>query len=219
MSERFEKLYVLPCELYSVDSPIVVLAGVLLMDRVTGKAIVQLKFQSVSDIPIKAVKIDLSVFDVSGKEIESITEYQYLDMHIDNGQEFGSNKAIILPNAVARSFEISKITVVLLDDNIVSIAMPLNKLPDIVDLKSLNNQELVKQYQLEVGMPAAFVPQKSGGLWRCPCGIWNRGTCCSHCHTKEEIVFSSYDYAELTERMNIRLAKEKAEEKELFERQ
>ena len=66
MSERFEKLYVLPCELYSVDSPIVVLAGVLLMDRVTGKAIVQLKLQSVSDIPIKAVKIDLSVFDVSG---------------------------------------------------------------------------------------------------------------------------------------------------------
>lgn len=100
MSERFDKLYELPYELYSAGSPVVVLAGALLRDSTTGKALVQLKFQSVSDIPIKAIKIDISVFDVSEKEIEGVKEYQYLDLHIAEGQEFGSNKAVILPNTI-----------------------------------------------------------------------------------------------------------------------
>lgn len=218
MSERFDKLYELPYELYSVGSPVVVLAGALLRDRTTGKALVQLKFQSISDIPIKAIKIDISVFDVSEKEIEGVKEYQYLDLHIAEGQEFGSNKAIILPNTVARSFNVSKMTVVLMDGDIISVAMPLGKLPDTVDLKSLNNQELVKQYQLEIGMPVKYVPQESNGIWRCTCGIWNKGEKCSHCRAYKDIVFSAYDYSELTEKMNIRLAHEKVEAEERAER-
>ena len=48
MSERFEKLYELPFNQYSKESPVILSAGVLLKDSHTDKVIVQLKFQSVS---------------------------------------------------------------------------------------------------------------------------------------------------------------------------
>ena len=106
MAERFEKLFSLPPNLYSKGSPVIISAGSLLKDTETGKIIVQIKFHSVSFTHIKALKIDIAAYDVSGKEIEGVNDYQYLDLKINNGEEFGSNKAIVLPNTVARSFQL-----------------------------------------------------------------------------------------------------------------
>lgn len=94
MAERFEKLFSLPSNLYSEISPVIVVAGSLLKDTETERMIVQLKYHSVSDKMIKAIKIDISAFDVAGKEVEGVADYQYLDLNVHNGQEFGSNKAM-----------------------------------------------------------------------------------------------------------------------------
>ena len=64
MAERFERLYKSPDNLYISGSPVIISAGSLLKDSQTGSIIVQLKFHSVSENAIKAVKVSLSAFDV-----------------------------------------------------------------------------------------------------------------------------------------------------------
>ena len=138
MAERFEKLYSLPSNLYSEGAPVIISAGSLLKDTETGKIIAQIKYHSVSHIPIKALKITVAAFDISGLELEGIDEYQYLDLNIQNGQEFGSNKAIVLPNDITRSFSITSVVAVLSNGTIQSATMPMKALPTVCALLTLN---------------------------------------------------------------------------------
>lgn len=106
MSERFIRLYELQNNLYSTGSPVIVSAGALLKDTQTNNIIVQLKFHSVCVTPIKALQAGIAAFDIAGKEIEGVDEYQYLDLNIQNGYEFGSNKAIVMPDVAHALFQL-----------------------------------------------------------------------------------------------------------------
>lgn len=215
MAERFERLYELPGNLYSVGSPAIVSAGALLKDKQTGSMIVQLKFQSVSSALIKALKVGIIAYDVAGKEVAGVEEYQYLDLRISNGQTFGSNKAIVMPNAVTRSFSISSITVVLADGTVKDVSMPMIALPKAMPLQSgLKDTELVKQYKLTVNDEAAYIPQERDGLWMCSCGEWDSGDSCTKCRAKKTAVFSAFDIPTLTDEMTSRLATERAQREE-----
>lgn len=210
MSERFIRLYELQNSLYSVESPVIVSAGALLKDTQTNNMIVQLKFHSVSATPIKALKVGIAAFDIAGKEIEGVDEYQYLDLNIQNGYEFGSNKAIVMPDAVTRSFSIRNITVVLENGNVQDVSMPMTALPKTTSLQSgLKDAELVKQYKLAVNDKSAYIPQETDDLWMCSCGEWNNGSSCTKCHGQKNTVFSAYNTSALANAMNIRLAEER----------
>lgn len=215
MSERFERLFSLPSNLYSEDSPVILTAGALLKDTQTGSIIAQLKFQSLSATPIKALKISINAYDVASKPITGVEDYQYLDLMISNGQSFGSNKAIVMPNTATRSFAIGGITVVLTDGTVKNNAAPMTALPKAVPLEAeLNRAELENQYKLAVNQDATYIPQEVDGLWMCSCGEWNSGDSCVKCRAKKSIVFSAYDIPLLTEKANSRLAQEKAQRDE-----
>lgn len=215
MSERFIRLYELQNNLYSAGSPVIVSAGALLKDTQTNNIIVQLKFHSVSVTPIKALKVGIAAFDIAGKGIEGVDEYQYLDLNIQNGQEFGSNKAIVMPDAVTRSFSVRNITVVLANGNVQDVSMPMITLPKIISLQSeLKDAELVKQYKLAVNDKSAYIPQETDDLWMCSCGEWNSGDFCTRCRAKRTVVFSAYDIPALTDKMTSRLATERAQREE-----
>ena len=215
MSERFIRLYELQNNSYSVGSPVIVSAGALLKDTQTNNIIVQLKFQSVSVTPIKALKVGIVAFDIAGKEIEGVDEYQYLDLKIQNGQEFGSNKAIVMPDAVTRSFSVRNITVVLENGNVQDVSMPMTILPKGTLLQSgLKDAEMVKQYKLSVNDKAAYIPQETNDLWMCSCGEWNIGDFCTRCRAKRTVVFSAYDIPALTDKMTSRLVTEQAQREE-----
>ncbi len=219
MSERFMKLYELKKNLFSEDSPVIVSAGALLKDTQTGNIIVQLKFHSVSAAPIKALKVDIAAFDIAGKEVEGVDEYQYLDLNIQNGYEFGSNKAIVMPDTVTRSFSVRNITVVLKNGNVQDVSMPMIALPKAISLQSeLKDAELVKQYKLKTSNSAAYVPQKANGLWQCHCGEWNHGSVCSNCGGQKSIAFTALDLSSLTSDMNARLAEERRRKAEAEQR-
>ena len=59
MSERFERLFNLPNNLYLEGSPIIISAGSLLKDTTTGSIVAQIKFHSVSKKVIKAGTISV----------------------------------------------------------------------------------------------------------------------------------------------------------------
>lgn len=215
MAERFERLYSLRDNLYSAGSPVIVSAGALLKDNQSGKVLAQIKYQNVSGATIKALKVSLKALDISGKEVAGVNEYQYLDLNVKNGESFGGDKAILLPDSVTRKIEISAITVVLVSGASVAVTMPLSWLPVGKKLGNvLDSQGLVDQYRLETNNSAEYVPQKAEGLWQCACGCWNGTGTCTECHGSEKQIFGAYDVQKLSEKLAVRLAKEQAEREE-----
>lgn len=215
MSERFDCLYKLPNNLYSNGSPVIISAGSLLKDTVTGNIVAQLKFRSVSTDIIKALKISLSAYDISGAEIQGVDSYQYLDLSIHNGQEFGFNKAIVMSNAVTRSFEIKGITVVMAHGEVKNVDMPLSSLPQYKLLQSeLTDVELVKQYKIATVEKALYAPQEFQNLWGCVCGEWNCGRICTNCNLDKNLAFSAYDVNILSKSMELRLIEENKQKEE-----
>lgn len=215
MANRFDRLFQLPPNQYSEGSPVILAAGVLLKDNETGSIIAQLKFQSVSEKRIKAVKVSLSAFDISRTEVQGVPDYQYLEMNISNGQEFGGNKAIVMPNSVTRSFSVDSIVIVFHDGSMWESRGQFVTLPTAKPLSlTLGGAELEKQYRIATNASAQYTPAQEQDLWQCSCGTWNSGVTCTHCRIFKEKVFSSLDIAVLTDQTNIRLAAE-AEQKRL----
>ena len=217
MADRFQKLFSLENNLYIENSPIIISAAALLKDSKSGNVVVQIKFKSVSNKNIKGVKISLSAYDVSGKEISGVNDYQYLDLNIPNGQSFGSSKAIVMPETTTRSFAIKAITVIFEDSSLWEIALPdFVAIPNAKLLSSeLKNEELIKQYKIETTKKANFIPNTFLNLWTCCCGEVNSEEHCTKCVISKNDAFSKYSVTDLTDAMNLRLDKEKEKQLEL----
>lgn len=194
MADRFKRLYELPNNLYSSGSPVIVSGGALLKDNESGSVLVQLKFQSITAATIKAVSVDIAAFDVTGQKLAAKNNYQYLDLSTYEGDYFGSNKAVVMPDATTRSFEITRIVVVLKDGSTVNVALPLTSLPKETSLSSvLHEEKLVRAYRTLACEKALFVPIEEKGLWQCACGKWNCGPSCTQCHAWKKEVFSKFN--------------------------
>ena len=217
MSERFERLYKLPENLYINGAPVIISAGALLKDTATGSVVAQIKFHSVTENIIKAVKVSLCAYDVSGTEIQGVKDYQYLDLSIRNGQEFGSNKAIVLPSAVTRSFSIADITIVFFNGSQWKCedTTGLEELPVPKYLHTqLLNSELEKQYKISTTPSAAYVPFETMSIWSCACGEWNVALKCTKCGSAKQIIFSALNINTLQIDADKRIAIEQAQQAE-----
>lgn len=208
MINRFETLCQLKKNLYKSGSPIIVSAGLLLKDTQTESIITQFKFQSVSLNKINALIISLEAFDISGKPVKGIDNYQYLDLNIKNGEYFGDNKAIIMPDKFTRSIKIKSIKIIL-ENNIFEISG--TDLYPIMDSQKINDSNLLEQFQIDAATPGNFIPREFEDLWICACGKPNSTNVCTECGTTKERVFSSYDPLVLEEHIQQRI---KAEEDE-----
>lgn len=96
MEKRYTRLYSINGPLYSNGSPVLISAGALLNDHVTGKVLSQLKFRNISLKKIKALKIEVTPKDTVGRNLGDSVVYQYLDLHIKRDEEFGQKEAIYL---------------------------------------------------------------------------------------------------------------------------
>ena len=104
MDERYTRLFVLPENLYTKGSPVLIAAGTLLKDTRTGKVLAQLKLQNISPKKIRVVKVDISAFDTEGNAVAGVSEFSYLDLDAGRDAFFGSQTPIALPDKVTRSY-------------------------------------------------------------------------------------------------------------------
>lgn len=214
MAARFERLYEFPKNLYSAGSPIVVAAGALLKDTQTGNIIAQIKFQSVSTKRIKALKLSLDAFDISGNSLQKVEEYQYLDLNIGNGDFFGFNKAVVMPDNVTRVVKIAKITVVLEDVEYTLCGSDLQPMVNQERLSAKLSAGLVEQYQLAAGTSGEYIPVSVGDLWLCSCGTANSANTCAHCGARKDNVFNAYNPNTLNEHFQLRQEHQRQIEKQ-----
>ncbi len=111
MSERYERLFEGPNDLYAEDSPVLIKAHVLLRDNETGSVIAQIKFQNLTETDITFLKVRISAVDALTAPIEPSEYYIYNDVKAGAFETFGQNKPLPLPNASARSYTVAVVGV------------------------------------------------------------------------------------------------------------
>ena len=218
MAERFEKRYSLPENLYIKGSPVVIAAGALLKDTVTGKMLVQIKLKNIGTNDIQALKVKIKAYEPNGAEVEGVDEYQYVDLSAGHGEEFGQKTPIYLPNNSTRKFEIGVTEVVLRGaEPWVSEFKQWEPLPNQTSVKSFNNLELEKQFVIEAGegnnlkQTPDYLPDITLDLFRCTCGDLNpeNSSVCLSCGRYKDLVFKATDMESLKEKCDARLQEEK----------
>lgn len=214
MSEKYTRLFALEENLYSEGSPVVISAGALLKDNRTGSVLAQLKIKNISRKTIRAAVVRLTTFDSFGKTLDDTVEKEYLDLAVERDGEFGQKVLIPLPNAAARAFT-AVVTCVGFADNTVwnyagaeQTALPHRKLLT----ETLDDPQLVKQYQIKYGVRAKMFPEAYKDIWFCTCGALchaDEGSCYSCGNKKAELL--SFDREALTAEKEERLEKEAEE--------
>ena len=219
MSERYTRLYALPQNLYLENAPILIAAGALLKDNVTGKILAQLKLRNLYKSPLTACKVHIRAFEPAGKELKGIDEYSYLDIHAERGMDFGSQEPVYLADNTTRKISVSVIQAVFEDGTvwqspIAEWTQPPFKQQRIKD--RFSDDEIQKQYSVEVGGRCEYIPETTGELFLCTCGAVNFKTdkVCSCCGRNFKTLIDALDESFLTSKMKERAAKE-AEERQL----
>lgn len=218
MEERFKRLFNIKENLYVENSPVILEKGVLLLDTKSNKLLIQLKFYNIANKPFKALYVSINTYDTSAQQMASV-EYKYLDLNVDYGKNFGTDKAIILNDNTVRSFEIDKYSIVYNDNGIQTFSSPFFQLPDSEVLQNkFADEELVRQYRIETSRYSQYVPMQYKDIWKCACGKWNSKDICWNCRvTKEDILVKLTD-PKLVASKEIRLEQERIR-KELQESQ
>ena len=173
--ERYTSLYRLPQSQYTAGSPVLLAAGTLLKDTQTGAVLAQLKMQSLSTEPIRAVMVAVNASDISGAPLEGVAEYQYLDLSVRRDDTFGQHQAIVLPDANTRCIAVRCTRVVFAngkswEEDSAAVWSPL---PEPEALAAVLSPELAGQYCRDTAACAALQCAKLGDLWRCTCGALN----------------------------------------------
>ena len=212
MSERYSKLFSAPENLYAEGAPVIVSAGNLLKDNQTGKVLAQLKIKNISAKTVKAAKVLVHTLDTTGKAIDGNAEKEYLDLSVEQGEEFGQKVAIALPNASTRGFSVEVKQIVFTDNSTwEATGKAWEPLPVGESLSNkLSDSELLKQYELQLGGKCDTIFQQHKNLWLCACGTWNSEGMCYSCG-KGKLALASLNLDALTVAKNTRLAQEKAE--------
>lgn len=201
MPERYTKLFSLTEKLYCPTAPVVISAGALLKDNEKGSVLGQFKFKNISQKCIKSLVISVRAFDTSGKEVEGIDEFQYLDLAVERDSEFGQKKAVPLVNPVTRSVKVRCIRAVF--DNGEIWQEPDDAqwlpLPDLQTLESLLGNDLTQQYQRDTTKDSKYIPQEHSDLWICTCGSINQSdeSICHGCRNSKHHIFEAMDQGDL----------------------
>lgn len=214
MSERYQKLFALPKDQYTEASPVLVSAGQLLKDTLTGRVLAQFKFRSIFPGTLRAIRLQLSCWDSFGAELAEKEICEYLDLSVTREAECGAKLAFPLSNAAVRSFRITAIEACDDEGNIHSVTNPnWVSLPKTESLDAaLREEEVVRQFRLERGADAAVLPMEWKDLWFCCCGGLNRSEedCCHNCRRPADGQFV-IDVTALRQAASLRQAREAAE--------
>lgn len=206
MSERYTKVFSLEENLYSAETPVLISAGALTKDNQAGKVFAQLRLQNIDNKfrNIIALKVAITTFDPAGNILESSKEYQYLDLNVSRGSEFGAKQAISLNNPSARSFSVSVTEVVFSEGTPWTGTkqewVTLGKQKTLED--SLGT-EMAEQYRRDTFSDAKYELFARHGVWMCACGALNivgESTCC-HCHNNEGVLFNALDHNTLAKHL------------------
>lgn len=218
MAERFQRLFTLPSRLYKEGCPVAIIAGALQKDTATGKIFAQIKMRNIGDKDIESCKVLVTAYENSGKEVEGITDFSYLDLIAKPGEDFGSKTAVFLPVESTRSFSVKVIETVFTDKTFIQYdTLGWEQIPEQKSIEEhLKDSELIKQFKLETGEDCNYLPENEKGLFLCSCGEINLDTNlkCNKCGRTYGQLTDILDFADLNNKKDQRINKESLQHKE-----
>ena len=185
MAERYTKLFSLDGMLYAKEAPVLITDGFLLSDNLTRNTVVQLRFRSISDKIIKAVKVVIDALDEEGAAMWMPVEHHYTDLKAKREDSFGKNNTIVMPDKGAQSFTAAVSAVYFADGSIwdgTTAEWHSVKSPRTIS-DALGDEEVARQFAIRYGSDCTYLPEDDGELWFCACGAINitEDTKCHRC--------------------------------------
>ena len=175
MASRFEILYKLDQQTYSVGLPVVITGGNLLQDNYNGRLFAQLKLKSISFRQISAVEVMIQTMDNYNRLVETIAfVYDNLRLYRDNT----AGDDISIPLEDNRGKKLNAVVTAVVDSSwnewrenapkvsVIEEAAPLESRLD-------GDKQLAKQYRLKYGFEHNYAPTVGEGIWTCSCGAIN----------------------------------------------
>ena len=171
--------------------PVLIDAIGITKDEKTGQVLAQVKLQNLSPKAIIGCKIRIEAFEISKEPLEGVDSFSYLDMTVKQGEFFGSQNPVNLPDNRTRQIKVSVSEVVFEDQAIWKYETGVWETPPSQDNLFPNDDELLKEYTLEVGGNVRLEPEIWNGFFLCTCGAINlEGQACYKCKRTYEALFS-----------------------------
>ena len=191
---------------YAEGSPILLEACALYRDNATNSCIAQLKWKNIDSRPIRAIMIELDVYDTFNQKLAPV-HYQYDGLSAPQGAEFGGKTPIIIPdtkavkyNVLLKAVSFSDETVWRSEKNVAFVTLPAGKPQEFEeDLLGQLKRDLAKQGNTDA---VSYSPQNTMGLWQCGCGSWQYAASpCLKCGITQEALEDLSDEAVLDEHL------------------
>lgn len=196
MSERYKMVKLYDNFSFSPSCPIDILKGAIYIDTVTNNTVFQLKFINTQNKNIKALYISVDGYDELGQKLEN-KEYQYLDLNVDEGQEFGTEQLKQLKNNTIRHIEIIISKVIYTDNeiwkNTDEVYYERKKLQEID-----NNLILIakkKTTEMNLKLDDIYYPFQYKHYWNCICGTFNSNekNKCYKCNCDRKNILNNFN--------------------------
>ena len=217
MSTRYTELFRLPSRLLCEGCPLIIEAGTLLKDTVSGQVLAQLKLTNISREKITACKVNIQPFDSFGAAKQSV-EYLFLDVDAAIGVPFGMQQAIYLSDVSSRSYDVCIVEIAFANGNVWK--KDICKWEVIEEQAKISNyysdDRLKEQFRIEEGSDAMYVPDTFFDFWRCTCGTLNLSNSdeCSKCRRNLRKIMGHLDSTYLYDRFQQRQEENERREQE-----
>ena len=195
---------------YLPGCPVIIVGKALVKEEYTGDIYAQVKFQNIGSKSIVGISASVTVFDVYGKELNSVKDIQYLNLNVERGSEFGS-KTLIPLDTNARSFDLGLDQVRFADGSALQLHHnSWEKLPEQELLIDKLGKELAEEYYRQTSQSSRYVPCKNKSIWLCSCGAVNLADeeSCRDCGQKYSELVTALDEDKLAASIKQRLEEE-----------
>ena len=207
-------LYVLPTALYAENSPVLVYAGALVMDRFSEKVFVNLRLRNLDEREVIAAAVYIQPYGPWGEPYPQEVIYRYNSLKAAHDQEFGGKKLIPMPDNNVRSFQVFISEVTFADYSTWKNEKPFEPVGRAKSLEEgLGGEEAAKMFTARYGSDACFMPLLEKEIWYCTCGAINRNDRekCYNCRRNRD-AFQKVNYETLKADARKRADAEKQEE-------
>ena len=214
MNDRFEVQEKLMPNQYTKGVPVLISAGQLLKDSLTGRMSVQVRLQNIGPEPLYGIDVLVQVYDYHDTLIESV-DYRFDNITLYQGDEIGQDELIQLEYEDGVSVDVF-VTGAELESGEYLYAEEMHNYyaGELAPLSEYlgGNAEMVKQFRIRYGDRYQYKPVKTKEMWFCACGAANlsEDAKCRICGIEAEELFN-LDLNELADEVEARAAEEAAE--------
>lgn len=212
MSERYKQVKLYDDFKFCPTCPVDILKGAIYIDTVTNNSVFQLKFVNMQDKKIKAIYVSVAGSNDLGQEFQN-KEYQYLDLNVNKGQEFGTEQLKELDNNTIRNINVTINKIIYSDNSIWENTN--NTYYDRTDLKEIDNNLLYiankKINEQGIIVNKIYYSKQYENYWSCVCGTFNSNNNeeCYKCGGSKEKIITQFNqkYLENEQKNNIEYEK------------